>query len=144
MWRICIVAGSGAENRYHPLKFSVHPGIPAWMDTTMLHIRKSLLYRETLASELGKVAARPVVRTLAMAVIRNPYAGRFVEDLTELFETGRAIGEQFMPELVALLRQAPVSYGKGAIVGINGEFEHGGACIHPMLGKPMRSAAARR
>jgi hypothetical protein len=61
-------------------------------------------------------------------------------DLTELFEAGRALGEQLMPDLVRLLQRSPVSYGKGAIVGINGEFEHGGACIHPMLGKPMRAA----
>jgi hypothetical protein len=106
----------------------------------MLHIRKSLLVRDTLSSELGKVAARPVVRAVAMAVIVNPYAGRYVEDLTELFEAGRALGEQLMPDLVRLLAGSPVSYGKGTIVGINGEFEHGGACIHPMLGKPMRAA----
>lgn len=106
----------------------------------MLHIRKSLIHRETLASELGKQAARPVVRAVALAVIRNPYAGRFVEDLAELFEAGRALGEQFMPDLVRMLPNPAVSYGKGAIVGTGGEFEHGGACIHPMLGKPMRAA----
>jgi hypothetical protein len=106
----------------------------------MLHVRKHLLLRETVTSEMGHVAGRPIVRAVAMAVIGNPYAGRYVEDLTELFEFGRAIGEQLMPELVSLLPQRPVSYGKGAIVGINGEFEHGGACIHPMLGKPMRAS----
>jgi Amino acid synthesis len=63
-----------------------------------------------------------------------------VEDLTELFGAGRAVGEQLMPEVVRMLAQSPISYGKGAIVGISGEFEHGGACIHPMLGKPMRAA----
>ena len=106
----------------------------------MLHIRKSLLVRDTLASELGQVAARAVNRVVAMAVIRNPYAGRYVQDLTELFEAGRALGERLMPDLVRLLPATAVSYGKGAIVGVNGEFEHGGACIHPMLGKPMRAA----
>ena len=106
----------------------------------MLNIRKSLLVRDTLTSELGQVAARPVTRAVAMAVISNPFAGRYVEDLTELFEAGRALGEQMMPELVRLLASSAISYGKGAIVGMNGEFEHGGACIHPMLGKPMRSA----
>ena len=106
----------------------------------MLHIRKSLFVRETITSERGHVAARPVVRAVAMAVIANPYAGRYVEDLTELFEAGRALGNKFMPELVRLLASAPISYGKGAIVGLDGEFEHGGACIHPMLGKPMRAA----
>jgi hypothetical protein len=106
----------------------------------MLQIRKSMLVRDTLTSELGQAAPRPVTRAVAMVVIGNPYASRYVEDLTELFEAGRAIGEQFMPDLVKLLPQAPISYGKGAIVGTNGEFEHGGACIHPMLGKPMRAA----
>jgi hypothetical protein len=106
----------------------------------MLHIRKQLHLRETVTSEMGQVANRPIVRAVAMAVIRNPYAGRFAEDLTDLFEFGRAVGDQLMPGLVALLSQSPVSYGKGAIVGINGEFEHGGACIHPMLGKPMRAS----
>jgi len=106
----------------------------------MLHMRKTLLLRETLTSDMGQVANRPVVRAVAMAVIANPIAGRYVEDLTELFEAGRAIGEQLMPDLARMLPHDPVSYGKGAIVGLNGEFEHGGACIHPMLGKPMRSA----
>ena len=45
-----------------------------------------------------------------------------------------------MPELVKLLDGPAVSYGKGALVGVNGEMEHGGACVHPMLGKPMRAA----
>jgi hypothetical protein len=106
----------------------------------MLHIRKSLLLRETVTSEMGRAADRPIVRAVAMAVIGNPFAGRYVDDLTALFEAGRAIGEQLMPDLIRLLSQSPISYGKGAIVGVAGEFEHGGACIHPMLGKPMRAA----
>lgn len=106
----------------------------------MLHIRKSLTLRETLTSEMGRAANRPIVRAVAMAVISNPFAGRYVDDLTELFEAGRTLSEQFMTDLVCLLSQSPIAYGKGAIVGLNGEFEHGGACIHPMLGKPMRAA----
>src|SRR5918994_1230127 len=106
----------------------------------MLTIRKTVLLRDAPISELGKVATRPVVRAVALAVIANPYAGRYVEDLSELFEAGRALGEQLMPDLVRLLPNPAISYGKGAIVGTGGEFEHGGACIHPMLGKPMRAA----
>ena len=106
----------------------------------MLNIRKSLLLREPLTMEMGKIAARPVVRAVALVVIGNPFGGRYVEELTELFEAGRVIGELLMPDLVRLLPHDAVSYGKGAIVGVNGEFEHGGACIHPMLGKPMRAA----
>ena len=106
----------------------------------MLYIRKALTMRETLTSDMGRTANRPIIRAVAMAVISNPFAGRYIDDLTELFEAGRTLGEQFAADLVRLLSQSPVSYGKGAIVGLNGEFEHGGACIHPMLGKPMRSA----
>jgi Amino acid synthesis len=106
----------------------------------MLQIRKSLMVREVLTSDLGKSADRPIVRAAVLAVIGNPYAGRYEDDLTELFEAGRALGEKFMADLVRMLSQSPTSYGKGAIVGLNGEFEHGGACIHPMLGKPMRAA----
>src|SRR5262245_65707893 len=88
----------------------------------MLHIRRSLLLRDTLTSELGKAGSRPIVRAAALAVISNPFAGRYVEDLTKLFEAGRALGEQLMDELVRTLLGGPVSYGKGAIVGVAGEF----------------------
>jgi Amino acid synthesis len=50
------------------------------------------------------------------------------------------LGERLMPKLVKLLDGPAVSYGKGAIVGVSGEMEHGGACGHPMVGKPMRAA----
>ena len=79
----------------------------------MLDIRKSLMVRETLVSDMGRSTGRPIVRVAAMAVISNPFAGRYVDDLTELFEAGRALGEQFMSDLVHMLSQDPVSYGKG-------------------------------
>jgi hypothetical protein len=106
----------------------------------MLEIRRSLLLRDTVGSELGRPTERQIVRAIGMAVIGNPFVGRYIEDLTELFEAGRTIGARLMPEVVRLLAGSAVSYGKGAIVGVDGEFEHGGACIHPMLGKPMRAA----
>src|SRR5438128_9620788 len=106
----------------------------------MIEIRKIITTRETVFSELGVEANRPVTRAVGMAVIRNPFAGQFVEDLRPLFEAGAMLGERLMPELVKLLDVPAVSYGKGAIVGVAGEMEHGGACVHPMLGKPMRAA----
>jgi hypothetical protein len=106
----------------------------------MTDIRKIILSRETVYSELRKAAARPVVRATAIAVIANPFAGRMAEDLSELFRAGGELGERLMTELSKLLGTPAVSYGKGAIVGVDGEMEHGGACIHPMLGKPMRGA----
>jgi hypothetical protein len=106
----------------------------------MIEIRKTITLRETVFSELGIQAARPITRAVGMAVIRNPFAGQFVEDLRPLFEAGAMLGERVMPELGKLLDGQAVSYGKGAIVGVAGEMEHGGACVHPMLGKPMRAA----
>jgi len=106
----------------------------------MVEIRKVITTREVVFSELGVKAPRPVVRAVGMAVITNPFAGRFVEDLRPLFEAGAMLGERLMPDLVKLLDRPTVSYGKGALVGVDGEMEHGGACVHPMLGKPMRTA----
>ncbi|HKM68727.1 MAG TPA: amino acid synthesis family protein [Stellaceae bacterium] len=106
----------------------------------MVDIRKLITTREMILSELGVAAARPVVRAVGMAVILNPFAGRCVDNLRPLFEAGAMVGERLMPELVKLLDGPVVSYGKGALVGVDGEMEHGGACVHPMLGKPMRAA----
>ena len=106
----------------------------------MLDIRKIVTIRDVTYSELGQAAPKPIVRAVGMAVIDNPYAGKYTDDLRELFEAGAALGERLMPELVKMLDGPAVSYGKGAIVGVFGEMEHGGACVHPMLGKPMRAA----
>jgi hypothetical protein len=109
-------------------------------EDAMVEIRKIITTREVVLSELGVAASRPVVRAVGMAVIRNPFAGRVVDDLQPLFEAGAMLGERLMPDLVKLLDGPAVSYGKGALVGVDGEMEHGGACVHPMLGKPMRAA----
>ena len=106
----------------------------------MVDIRKIITMREMVLSELGVAAPRPVLRAVGIAVIVNPLVGRFVEDLQPLFEAGAMLGERLMPDLVELLDGPAVSYGKGALVGVDGETEHGGACVHPMLGKPMRAA----
>jgi hypothetical protein len=70
----------------------------------------------------------------------NPFAGRFVEDLSPLFAQGAEFGATAIKDLVALLPNPATSYGKAAIVGVNGEMEHGAAAIHPRLGQPMRDA----
>ena len=106
----------------------------------MIDIRKIVVSRETVFSEMGASAPRPVARAAAMAVIRNPFAGRVADDLSDLFRAGGELGDRLMEDLAKLLGAPAVSYGKGAIVGVGGEMEHGGACIHPMLGKPMRAA----
>lgn len=105
-----------------------------------MQLRKVVIHQETVFGEAGRAAARPVLRVAAMAMVRNPFAGRFVEDLTELYELGGRLGQDLMTEVVGRLRAPPESYGKAALVGALGDFEHGGACIHPRLGKPMRAA----
>lgn len=104
-------------------------------------LRKILLLKEEVLAEAGRAAQTPVIRAAAIAVIRNPFAGAgHVDDLSPLFDIGAALGDQFMPQVVALLRGAPTSYGKAAIVGVNGDQEHGAAVCHPKLGRPMRAA----
>ena len=98
--------------------------------------RKIVFLRETLFGESGAEGTRPVHRAAALAVIANPYAGKNAANLEPLYDVGAALGERLMGELVALLGGKPVSYGKAAILGVNGEMEHGAAVLHPKLGKP--------
>jgi hypothetical protein len=81
-----------------------------------------------------------VTRVAALAVFANPLAGRFVADLTPLFEIGAAVGAQLAQQAIDLLGSGAISYGKAAIVGVAGDIEQGGAVIHPRLGAPMRAA----
>jgi hypothetical protein len=105
-----------------------------------MKIRKTVIIKETIEADgLGEVC-NPITRVAALAVIQNPFAGRHVEDLSQLFDIGGQLGERLMEDAVKLLAGPAVSYGKAAIVGIDGDLEHGGATIHPKLGKPMRAA----
>jgi Amino acid synthesis len=105
-----------------------------------MDVRKTMLIKETIRADgLGR-ACDPITRVVALAVVRNPFAGRDVEDLSALFDIGGKLGEELMEDAVKMLAGSPVSYGKAAIVGVAGDLEHGGAMIHPKLGKPMRAA----
>lgn len=106
----------------------------------MADIRRILTMRDVVASEMGQTLAKPITRAVGLAVITNPFAGRYSDDLRSLFPVGREIGERLSAELRGLLGGPAIAYGKAALVGVGGEKEHGGACIHPMLGRPMREA----
>lgn len=106
----------------------------------MSETRRTIITKERIHFENGQQLARPITRIAGLAIISNPFAGQFQEDLSLLFERGGKIGEQLVSEITAELEYPVVSYGKAAIVGTAGEMEHGGACVHPMLGKPMRAA----
>jgi hypothetical protein len=108
---------------------------------SMCEIRKTVFVREIITADAFGTACPPICRVAAIALIRNPLAGRFEADLSQLFELGAELGALLSSEAVAQLTGVPISYGKAAIVGVAGDMEHGGAVIHPKLGAPMRAAA---
>lgn len=105
-----------------------------------MDLRKMIFVEEDVLADAGRQLARPVRRVAGLAVIANPYAGQFVQDLSPLFDIGTELGALMMKRVMELLGGPAVSYGKAAIVGTLGEMEHGGALLHPKLGKPMRAA----
>lgn len=108
-----------------------------------MEIRKLVTIVEEYRSEAGKAVNPPTRRAAALAVIKNPFAGRYVEDLSELVETGDQLGKVLGEKAVEALGVAPAAvegYGKGAIVGAQGELEHAAAILHPKLGTPFRAA----
>jgi hypothetical protein len=79
-------------------------------------------------------------------VIENPFAGRYVEDLTELAEIGEELGALLAERAIAALGIAgptAESYGKAAAVGENGELEHAAAVLHPKFGTPVRKVLGK-
>lgn len=103
-------------------------------------VRKLLFQKETLhTDELGRASA-PVTRAAAMAVVQNPFAGVDAEDLSDLFRIATDLGPDLAKELVSMLPNPPVAYGKAALVGAAGAMEHGAAVLHPKLGAPVRAA----
>lgn len=103
-----------------------------------MQIRKTYVITETIHREMGQALAQPVCRVAAAAVLENPCAGRYVEDLAELVEASEGLGAMLTRMAVAALGAPVESYGKAAIVGEQGELEHAAALLHPRLGKPMR------
>ncbi len=104
-------------------------------------IRKLLTFVEETQLEINQRVEPPTRRAAAVAVIENPFAGRYVEDLSELIDIGEELGELLAQRAVAALGiEGPraESYGKAAAVGENGELEHAAAILHPKLGAPVR------
>lgn len=109
-------------------------------------IRKLVVTVEETRSEMGRAIAPPTRKAVAVAVIANPFAGQYVEDLTPLMEIGAELGGMLGERCVAALGITPdaaESYGKSAMVGENGELEHAAAILHPKLGAPLRKAVEK-
>jgi hypothetical protein len=109
-------------------------------------IRKIIVQTDEVRVEMGRDVQPPVRKALAMAVIENPCAGRYVENLDELTAIGEELGALLGQRCVQALGIEPGqahSYGKAAIVGEAGELEHAAAILHPKLGAPLRVAVEK-
>ena len=109
-------------------------------------IRKLIVTVDETRMEMGRKVEPPTRRALAIAVIANPCAGRYVEQLDELVAIGEELGGLLGARCVEALGIEPgraESYGKAAIVGEQGELEHAAAILHPKLGAPLRKAVEK-
>ena len=109
-------------------------------------IRKIVTVVEETRSEMGQVVDPPVRRAASIAVIENPFAGRYVDDLQELIDIGEELGgllAQYAVNALGIEGPRAESYGKAAAVGENGELEHAAAILHPKLGTPVRKVLGK-
>ena len=109
-------------------------------------IRKIAVWVEETHQEIGRQISPATRKAVAVAVIANPFAGRYVEDLTPLMDIGADLGGLLGDKCVAALGISPdraESYGKAVMVGENGELEHAAAILHPKLGAPLRKAVEK-
>ncbi len=109
-------------------------------------IRKVIVQVDETQLEMGRTIDPPTRRALAMAVIENPYAGTYSENLDQLIAIGEELGAllgQKCVEALGILPGLAQSYGKAAIVGEAGELEHAAAILHPKLGAPLRKAVEK-
>lgn len=108
-----------------------------------LVVRKWFASREETSIVLGRTLATPSVRAVAAAVVTNPFAGRYVEDLSPLVNAAPWLSGELAARCLRALGGTVdeiTAYGKGAIVGLDGEAEHAAALIHPTFGAPVRAA----
>lgn len=105
-------------------------------------IRKIAVNVEETHREAGQTIAPPTRKAVAVAVIENPFAGTYQEDLSALMDIGAELGQLLGRKCVEALGITPAeaqSYGKSAMVGEAGELEHAAAILHPKLGAPLRA-----
>lgn len=109
-------------------------------------IRKIVIQLDETHREMGRPITPATRRAVAMAVIENPYAGRYSDDLSELYTIGQELGDLLGRRCVEALGIAPGaahSFGKAAIVGEDGELEHAAALMHPQMGAGLRPAVEK-
>ena len=108
---------------------------------TITKIRKMVTVVDEIHYEMGQQINPPTRRAAAIAVIENPFADKYVEDLEILMQIGEELGAILGKRCINALGIKPSaaqSYGKAALIGENGELEHGAAILHPRMGAPLR------
>lgn len=106
-----------------------------------IKIRRSFTLLEERLEEAGQAAAQPLRRLAAVAVVENPFAGRYVEDLKPMIDGSVELGRTIAKMALAAFGPHEVqSYGKGGIVGIDGEQEHANALLTTAFANPIRDA----
>ncbi len=107
-----------------------------------MKIQRILTFFDEIRNAAGHHAEPPLRKSAAVAIVQNPFAGRYVEDLSPLVTASEAVGREICAIAVALLAPyKPVSYGKAALIGLGGEQEHGNAMLTTVYGNVMREAA---
>lgn len=110
-----------------------------------LEVRKYTAYSEELHKEMGRQIDQPILMVAAAAIIQNPWAGQgYVDDLRPtILEIAPKLGNELVERLLGTIGRAEdvEAYGKAALVGINGEIEHGSGIIHTLrFGNIFREA----
>lgn len=106
-----------------------------------LDIRRLLSFCDHREVEAGRRHALPLRRVASVAVLGNPYAGRYVEDLTAAIEASAEVGRVLAKLAVELMGPYKIeSYGKGGVVGLGGELEHANAMLTTVFAAPLREA----
>jgi Amino acid synthesis len=112
----------------------------------MIELRRVLTHVEDIFHEFGPPPVKPLRRGAAIALIRNPFAGRFEPDIAPFMDDLRPLGVELAIRLISVLGVTAAEvqgYGKAAIVGAAGELEHG-ALWHVPGGYAMREALGWR
>jgi hypothetical protein len=106
-----------------------------------MQIRRVATIIEDHFYEAGRRAEKPLRKVATVMVLKNPYAGQYVEDLSALIEASIGLGKKMGAQAVAGLGGAAVeAYGKAGIVGLNGETEHANALLTTVFANPIRDA----
>ena len=104
-------------------------------------VRAFYSFVQEVLHELGPAPEQPLIKAAVAVVIANPFAGRWVEDLSPLTDPSASLGTELGERALALLGGRPAeSYGKGGVAGVNGEQEHVVACVTTVFGNALRDA----